>query len=71
MESKIDLNNLNDKQQQRMCELCEDHIIGGSSCSQMFLCEGSFCEEALEYLIDDIDDMVVAKTSYKMQLKNK
>jgi len=71
MEAKIELGSLNDDQQQRMCELCETHIIEGSSSCSTFLCEGSFCDQAFEYLIEDIDDNENCKMTYKMQLKNK
>ena len=66
METKIDLDNLTDDQQQKMCELCEFHILECSSNSSKFQCEGSWCDQAFEYLIEDING---SKLSYRMQLK--
>ncbi len=47
---------LTSAQQKRMCELCELHILGCSSNSLTFLCEGSRCDEAIELLQAEIDD---------------
>lgn len=73
MENKIDLDNLTDDQQERMCKLCETFIIEGSSNSQHFQCEGTLCDRAIEYLIEDIEDEDEDKNNhklvYKIQLK--
>lgn len=42
--------------QERMCRLCEHYILGCSSMSYHFMCEGSRCEDALELLKDDLDE---------------
>lgn len=52
MENKIDINNLTDDQQEKMCKLCEINVIEGCRNTQMYQCEGSRCEEALPYLIE-------------------
>jgi len=47
---------LAEEHQERMCNLCELHILGCSSNSVNYQCEGSRCDEAIEYLIDDLED---------------
>ena len=69
METKISLDNLTDEQQWRMCKLCETYIIDGSSNSQHFQCEGTLCDRAIEYLIEEIEDDEDCKMTYKMKLK--
>lgn len=65
MKSSAKLKRMNDEQamefaienhQDRMCSLCELHIIGGSSCSSTFLCEGRYCDRAVDYLFDELID---------------
>ena len=46
---------MREETQERMCELCEAHIIEGNSVTQHFMCEGRFCEDAFELLQDDKD----------------
>lgn len=53
---ELDIDNLTSDQQNRMCELCELRILGCKHSTSTFLCEGSRCEDAFEYLIDDIED---------------
>jgi len=70
MEAKIDIDNLTDEQQERMCELCEAHVICCSSNTGTYQCEGAFCDSAIEYLIEDIEeDNSGSKLAYKMKLK--
>jgi hypothetical protein len=38
--------------QEKICRWCEDNIIGGSSMTQMFQCEGRFCEQAEQDIKD-------------------
>ena len=42
--------------QERMCDLCERHILGCSSNSSTYQCEGSRCDQALDYLIEDLEN---------------
>lgn len=39
----------------RMCNLCESHN-GPKSDSNGYMCEGRWCDVAVEYLIDDMED---------------
>ena len=72
MENKINLDNITDEQQERMCELCEELILECCSSSSTFQCEGSQCDRAFEYLVDDMEDEKNdSKLTYKMQLKTK
>lgn len=52
----LEVDNLTNEQQTRMCELCEDHIIGGSHMSYHYMCEGSHCDKAIEYLLEEINE---------------
>ena len=54
----MDFEDLNSKQQKRMCELCETHIICGSSNSMHYQCEGRHCEQAIEYILDEVKDKI-------------
>jgi len=69
MEIKIDINNLTDDQQERMCELCELNIIECCSNSSTFQCEGCRCDEALEYLIENLEESNNTKLIYKIQCR--
>lgn len=41
--------------QERMCELCQDCVFGQRmNTNQYNLCEGSKCDEALDYLKDEL-----------------
>jgi hypothetical protein len=43
--------------QERMCELCEDCVYGHKvNTGEHNLCEGSRCDEALEYLKEELDE---------------
>ncbi len=53
----LDIDNLTDSQQERMCELCKICIFDGSvNTNQYNLCEGSRCDQAIEYLQDEYDE---------------
>lgn len=47
---------LAEEHQERMCDLCERHILGCKSSTSTFLCEGSRCEDAIEYLKDALEE---------------
>lgn len=40
--------------QERMCELCEIHILGCGHSTSTFQCEGCSCDEAEEYYIEEV-----------------
>jgi len=43
--------------QERMCSLCEDCVYGHKvNTGEHNLCEGSRCDEALEYLKEELDE---------------
>ena len=44
-----------DEHQKEICKLCEDLIIGGCSMTSTFLCEGRFCDKALEMFIEEFE----------------
>ena len=48
-----EIDNLTNKQQDRMCELCETHILGCKHSTATFLCEGSMCDNAFELLMNE------------------
>lgn len=52
----MDIRNLTDAEQTRLCELCEEYVIDGSAISSTFMCEGSFCESALPYLKEELEE---------------
>lgn len=41
-----------EKYQEEICEYCQDFIIEGCAISQMFICEGRFCDEAGRKYLD-------------------
>lgn len=47
---------LAEKHQERMCDLCERYILGCSHNTIHFQCEGSRCDQALEYLVEDLEE---------------
>jgi hypothetical protein len=46
-----------DKYGDEICMLCEEHVLGRSRNSQFFQCEGAYCESALDYLIESLEDI--------------
>ena len=61
----MDLDNITDKQQERLCELCEAHVYGCKMNTNQFnLCEGSKCDIAIEYLMDEINEEKLEKRRY-------
>lgn len=54
--NELDKDNLTPTQQARMCELCESHILGCKHSTSTFLCEGSRCDDAIELLIDEVNE---------------
>ena len=67
----IELEDVTDDQQERMCELCEHHIICGSSNTYHFQCEGRYCEQALDLLIEEMDEKVEPLEEYVKEQKIK
>jgi len=43
-----------DKHQERMCELCELHILGCSHNTSTYQCEGCRCDSAIDYIMDEL-----------------
>ncbi len=50
---------IEDVDQEEMCEMCEIHILGCSSMSSHFMCEGSRCEDAHDLFIDNYLDQLI------------
>lgn len=69
--TRIERDGTNDDEQEVMCRLCEVNIIGGSCNTQHYQCEGSHCNQAMEYLIDHLEDQEepAPKLRYQMKLK--
>ena len=45
-----------DDKEERMCELCKEHIFEGSvNTNQYNLCEGSRCDDASELLEEELE----------------
>jgi hypothetical protein len=70
MRIELDLNDLTDAQQTRMCDLCKDCLFDGSvNTNQYNLCEGSRCEDAIEYLQDELEIERYEKLRYLLIAK--
>lgn len=41
-----------EEHQEDICKLCEDEIIHGMNMTSTFLCEGRFCEDALQRFME-------------------
>lgn len=63
----IELSNLNDAQQERMCDLCENHFEGLNRGT----CEGRKCDQAIEYLKDEIEAEEVESEQEKARQKER
>jgi len=61
----MEFENLRTEQQERMCELCVQHVFDGPiNTNQWNLCEGSRCDTALEYLLEELDEEKRKKLKY-------
>ena len=45
-----------DNHQDRMCELCELNILGCSHNTSTYQCEGSKCDVAIDYMMEELID---------------
>lgn len=52
----VEDNELMEEHQERLCELCELYILGCCSNSSTFLCEGAYCDQAVEYLKEELEE---------------
>jgi RNase P subunit RPR2 len=59
--SKLTEQQIHDEYQEIICKLCEELIIEGSSISSTFLCEGRFCDRALEMFLESSETCEVCK----------
>jgi len=50
--------------QERMCALCELNILGCSKNTIHFQCEGSKCDSAIDYLIDELENERIQTEMY-------
>jgi hypothetical protein len=65
---------LTDGQQERMCQLCEELIIDGPrSDSRGWMCEGAYCNRAIDYINDELADKLLEELELeeKEKLKKK
>lgn len=61
----MELEELTDEQQERMCEICQDCIFGYKvNTGYHNLCEGSRCEDALEYFMEEFNEEKREKRKY-------
>lgn len=51
---------MEEQNQEEVCKMCEDLILGCSSSSSTFLCEGCSCEEANEMFIENYFENLIA-----------
>lgn len=50
-----------DQYQEDICKMCEESILGCSSISSTFICEGVCCEEAFNMFIEDNEEFEVVE----------
>lgn len=43
-----------DNHQDRMCQLCELHILGCSHNTSTYQCEGCRCDSAIDYIMEEL-----------------
>jgi len=56
LKGDLSLDNINDTQQKRMCELCQDYVFEQKmNTNQYNLCEGSKCDLAFEHLEEEVE----------------
>ena len=68
----LELDDLTDEQQERMCLLCEEFICGSRCDSKGNMCEGRWCNQAIEYLNDELEeDRLIQRERYKQLLIRK
>ena len=59
-----------DNHQDRMCELCELHVLGCKHMTSTFICEGSKCDVAIDYIMEELIEYAEdAEETYKEKLK--
>lgn len=64
----LELNDLTDEQQERMCVLCENFICGSRCDSKGNMCEGAYCDRAIEYLNDELEEERLEQREQYMKL---
>lgn len=64
----LELDDLTDEQQERMCVLCENFICGSRCDSKGNMCEGAYCDRAIEYLNDELEEEHLEQREQYMKL---
>jgi len=64
----LELDDLTDEQQERMCVLCENFICGSRCDSKGNMCEGRWCDQAIEYLNDELEEERLEQREQYMKL---
>lgn len=64
----LELDDLTDEQQERMCVLCENFICGSRCDSKGNMCEGAYCDRAIEYLNDELEEERLEQREQYMKL---
>lgn len=64
----VELNELTDGQQERMCVLCENYICWSRCDSKGNMCEGRWCDQAIDYLNDELEEERLEKREKFMLL---
>lgn len=64
----LELDDLTDDQQERMCVLCEEFICGSRCDSKGNMCEGAYCDRAIEYLNDELEEERLEQREQYMKL---
>lgn len=59
------MEDLTDEQLERMCEICEECIFNRKmNTNQYNLCEGSRCDEAFEYYMEEVNEIKQERRRY-------
>jgi len=68
----LEQHELSEEQQERMCLLCEDFICGSRCDSKGNMCEGRWCDQAIEYLNYALEeDRLEQREKYKHLIKKR
>lgn len=53
-----------------LCQYCEDNILGCKNMTSHFMCEGRFCETALESYLETIETELIDKINNMFKKQN-
>ena len=64
-----EISTLDESEREKVCKVCKDNIILSEPVTSTFVCEGSFCTDALDWFVDEVGESYFKRKSLSKKLK--